>query len=66
MKSSQAPNIPANGQKMYIQKAVQLCAGKALAKLLAGFIPKPETGPASITHVHTRQAENILVYFFAE
>ena len=56
--------MPASGQKTYIQKAVKLCAGSALAKLLEGFIPKPLIGPAITTLVNTSIAANTLVYFF--
>src|SRR5258705_12135957 len=57
--------MPANGTNRYIQNAVQILAGKALAKDLSGFIPNPDTGPATITQQHTRHPANSRVYFFS-
>src|SRR5215467_12971069 len=42
-----------------------MLAGRALANDRAGFIPKPDIGPATITQVHTRQPANILVYLLS-
>ena len=54
-----------NGTNKYIQNAVHILAGKALANDRAGFIPKPDIGPATITQVHTRHPANILVYLLS-